>query len=69
MTESTPSDVPDLIAYAESAIVEDDAVLAARARAEELGTTPVSPAVGALLALLARTPERRRSRRSGPAPA
>ncbi|WP_168698530.1 O-methyltransferase [Gordonia paraffinivorans] len=55
MTESTPSDVPDLIAYAESAIVEDDAVLAARARAEELGTTPVSPAVGALLALLART--------------
>ncbi|MEO9328207.1 O-methyltransferase [Gordonia aurantiaca] len=55
MTESTPSAGPDLIAYAESAIVEDDAVLAARARAEELGARPVSPAVGALLALLART--------------
>ena len=55
MTESTPSAGPDLIAYAESAIVEDDAVIAARARAEELGATPVSPAVGALLALLART--------------
>jgi predicted O-methyltransferase YrrM len=55
VTESTPSAGPDLIAYAESAIVEDDAVIAARARAEELGATPVSPAVGALLALLART--------------
>lgn len=55
MTESTPSAGPDLIAYAESAIVEDDAVIAARARAEELGAAPVSPAVGALLALLART--------------
>nr|WP_223205686.1 O-methyltransferase [Gordonia jinghuaiqii] len=48
-----------MIAYAEAAIVEDDAVLAARARAEELGTEPVSPAVGALLALLARTADAR----------
>ncbi|GAC70760.1 O-methyltransferase [Gordonia soli] len=54
------SDSPDrsspasLIDYAESAIVEDDAVLEARARAEELGAGTVSPAVGALLALLAR---------------
>ena len=40
-----------LIDYAESAIVEDDALAAARARADELGTEPVSPAVGALLAL------------------
>lgn len=59
MTESTPSTRPDLIAYAESAIVEDDAVIAARARAEELGATPVSPAVGALLALLARAADAR----------
>lgn len=44
-----------LIDYAESAIVEDDALTAARARADELGTEPVSPAVGALLALLARS--------------
>ena len=51
MTESTPSTRPDLIAYAESAIVEDDALLAARTRAAELGTNPVSPSVGALLAL------------------
>ncbi|GAA1481825.1 O-methyltransferase [Gordonia sinesedis] len=43
-----------LIDYAESAIVEDDALAAARSRAEELGTEPVSAAVGALLAMLAR---------------
>jgi predicted O-methyltransferase YrrM len=44
-----------LIDYAESAIVEDDALLAARARADELGAAAVAPAVGALLALLARS--------------
>lgn len=41
--------------YAESAIVEDDAVLAARARADELGASAVTPATGALLAFLARS--------------
>lgn len=40
--------------YAESAIVEDAAVLEARARAEELGAVAVRPSVGALLAFLAR---------------
>ncbi len=45
--------------YAESAIVEDDALVAARARADELGATAVSPAVGALLALLARATDAR----------
>ncbi|GED97393.1 O-methyltransferase [Gordonia crocea] len=40
--------------YVESAIVEDDALVAARGRAEELGAPTISPAVGALLALLAR---------------
>ena len=44
-----------MLAYAESAIIEDDAVAAARARAEELGATTVSPATGALLAFLARS--------------
>lgn len=44
-----------MLSYAESAIVEDDAVVAARARAEELGATAVSPATGALLAFLARS--------------
>jgi predicted O-methyltransferase YrrM len=44
-----------VLAYAESAIIEDDAVAAARARAEELGATTVSPATGALLAFLARS--------------
>lgn len=48
-----------LIDYAESAIVEDDALAAARTRAEELGTEPVSPAVGALLAMLARSVDAR----------
>ena len=56
MTDArTGADAAALIDYAESAIVEDDALAAARTRAEELGTEPVSPAVGALLAMLART--------------
>ncbi|MFT3899583.1 MAG: O-methyltransferase [Gordonia sp. (in: high G+C Gram-positive bacteria)] len=41
--------------YVESAIVEDDALVAARTRAEELGAPTIAPAVGAMLALLART--------------
>jgi predicted O-methyltransferase YrrM len=44
-----------VLSYAESAIIEDDAVAAARGRAEELGATAVSPATGALLAFLARS--------------
>lgn len=40
--------------YAEAAIVEDEALVGARLRAEELGATAVSPATGALLSLLAR---------------
>lgn len=60
MTDSTGEAQPPatartaLLDYAESAIVEDDALTAARARADELGATAVSPSVGALLALLAR---------------
>lgn len=55
----TDSSSPALISYAESAIVEDDTLLAARTRAAELGTNPVSPSVGALLALLARATDAR----------
>ncbi|WP_132993884.1 O-methyltransferase [Gordonia zhaorongruii] len=44
-----------LSAYAETAIIEDDALQAARLRSEELGARAVSPATGALLSLLART--------------
>ncbi|MFW0797488.1 class I SAM-dependent methyltransferase [Gordonia sp. CPCC 205515] len=59
MTDSTgdappAADRAALIDYAETAIVEDDALVAARARADELGATPIAPSVGALLALLAR---------------
>lgn len=43
-----------LCAYAESAIVEDDALLAARERADELGAPAIAPSVGALLSLLTR---------------
>lgn len=39
--------------YAEGFHEEDDATLAARARAEELGCTPVSPGVAAMLRVLA----------------
>ncbi len=43
----------DSIAYAENFLAEDDATTAARARAEELGCVPISPAGGAALRLLA----------------
>ncbi len=51
---SSQSTIAATLAYAESAIVEDDALHAARERAEELGAPAVAPSVGALLALLAR---------------
>ncbi|MFT3714706.1 MAG: O-methyltransferase [Gordonia sp. (in: high G+C Gram-positive bacteria)] len=44
----------DLAAYADAAIVEDDALRAARTRADELGAPSVSPATGALLSLFTR---------------
>lgn len=50
----TDTPASDLAAYADAAIMEDDALAAARARAEELGATAVSPGAGALLSLLAR---------------
>ncbi|MFT4086591.1 MAG: O-methyltransferase [Gordonia sp. (in: high G+C Gram-positive bacteria)] len=50
----TPRTAAALTAYAEAAIIEDDALLAARARAEELGAPAISPATGALLSLLTR---------------
>ncbi|WP_448223113.1 O-methyltransferase [Gordonia iterans] len=55
-TPAEPSRSPaaDLAAYADAAIIEDDALRAARARAEELGAATVSPAAGALLSLLTR---------------
>ena len=42
-------------AYAESFVAEDEFVEAARARAAEVGVTPVSPATGAALRFLAST--------------
>lgn len=44
----------NLSEYAEAAIVEDEALVEARLRAEELGASAISPATGALLSLLAR---------------
>ncbi|MFT4041854.1 MAG: O-methyltransferase [Gordonia sp. (in: high G+C Gram-positive bacteria)] len=64
MTDSRPHGVDEhtaraLIDYAESSIIEDDALAAARARSRELGATPISAAVGALLAFLARSADAR----------
>jgi len=53
-TGETSPDPHSLRAYAESAIAEDDALVAARERAQELGAPAISPAVGATLCLLAR---------------
>lgn len=50
----TSSPAAVLSAYAESAIIEDEALRGARDRSEELGSAAVSPATGALLALLTR---------------
>ncbi len=41
------------LAYAENFIVEDEGILAARARGKELGCTPIGPAGGATLRVLA----------------
>ena len=43
---------PATWAYAENFVPEDDALARARARAEELGCTPVTPGVGSALAVL-----------------
>ncbi|GAB16960.1 putative O-methyltransferase [Gordonia effusa NBRC 100432] len=62
MTDSraqAPSPEAAILAYAESAIVEDDALLAARERATELGAPTIAPSVGALLSLLARAADAR----------
>ncbi|WP_026919186.1 O-methyltransferase [Gordonia shandongensis] len=53
MTDTPPA-LPSLSEYAETAIIEDDALAEARNRAAELGANAVSPATGALLSLLAR---------------
>lgn len=53
-TPNDPSPAAALAAYAEAAIIEDEALTAARARAQELGAATVSPATGALLSLLTR---------------
>ncbi|MBT0568471.1 O-methyltransferase [Williamsia sp. CHRR-6] len=58
-TGERSADPTALLRYAENAIVEDDAVRAARERGGELGATSVSPAVGATLCLLARLVEAR----------
>ncbi|WP_045540342.1 O-methyltransferase [Gordonia sihwensis] len=50
----TAAAAASLSEYAEAAIIEDEALIEARTRAEELGATAISPATGALLSLLAR---------------
>ncbi len=59
MSDTSAPDTPrppavELAAYADAAIIEDDALVAARLRAEELGAGTVSPAAGSLLSLLTR---------------
>lgn len=43
-----------ILTHAENIVVEDDELAAARDRAEDLGADPVSPSVGAALAMFAR---------------
>ncbi|WP_241385224.1 O-methyltransferase [Rhodococcus sp. CH91] len=43
-----------ILTHAETVVVEDEELAAARDRAEDLGADPVSPSVGAVLAMFAR---------------
>ncbi|MEZ5212741.1 O-methyltransferase [Gordonia sp. (in: high G+C Gram-positive bacteria)] len=53
-SEYAVAPIAQLAAYADTAIMEDEALRAARARADELGATTISPATGALLSVLTR---------------
>src|ERR1700755_1712007 len=52
--QTAPSRAESLCAHAEGSISEDAVLAAARERAVEIGAAPVTPAVGALLSLLAK---------------
>lgn len=54
MVSSNPGRTEAIVTHAERSISEDEIVAAARERAEELGAGAVTPAVGALLSVLAR---------------
>ena len=54
MVSSNPGRAEAIVTHAERSISEDEIVAAARERAEELGAGAVTPAVGALLSVLAR---------------
>ncbi|MGV0835949.1 O-methyltransferase [Mycolicibacterium thermoresistibile] len=51
---STPDSAQSLVAHAEQSISEDEIVAAARERAHDIGVGAVTPAVGALLSVLAK---------------
>ncbi|MBI3213787.1 MAG: O-methyltransferase [Mycobacterium sp.] len=53
-TPGRPSRAESVVAHAEGSISEDAVLAAARERAEDIGAGAVTPAVGALLSLLAR---------------
>ncbi|WP_174565418.1 O-methyltransferase [Rhodococcoides yunnanense] len=46
-----PTNAEKLLAYAEDSAQEDDVLVAARERGEELGASPVPPSVGAVLSI------------------
>ena len=52
--QAAPSRAESLCAHAEGSISEDAVLAAARERAVEIGAAPVTPAVGALLSVLAK---------------
>ena len=61
-----PSRAESLSAHAEGSISEDAVLLAARERAVDIGAGAVTPAVGALLSLLAKLSGGKRSSRWAP---
>ncbi|OMC37768.1 methyltransferase [Mycobacterium sp. GA-1841] len=54
MVSSNPSRAEAIVTHAERSISEDEIVAAARERADDIGAGAVTPAVGALLSVLAR---------------
>jgi predicted O-methyltransferase YrrM len=46
-----PTNAEKLLAYAEDSVQEDEVLVSARERAEDLGAAPVPPSVGAILSI------------------
>ncbi|MGL4305571.1 MAG: O-methyltransferase [Mycobacteriaceae bacterium] len=54
MPQNSPQAATEILAHAEQSITEDDVLLAARERSDDLGATAITAAAGAMLGVFAR---------------